>query len=124
MKIRPLVGSISRLIIFIVVVLPQPDGPTNITISPAGISMVMLSTAGCDCASYSFVTPSSRILAPPVVADSDTDPPWDGETGDNVEHGVQDDREKQNADSRGDDRVGGVRTTHAGDAREDVTAEA
>ncbi len=51
MKIRPLVGSISRLIIFIVVVLPHPEGPTSMTISPAGISMVMLSTAARDCAS-------------------------------------------------------------------------
>lgn len=45
MKMRPLVGSIRRLIIFMVVVLPQPDGPTSITISPAGISRVTLSTA-------------------------------------------------------------------------------
>jgi hypothetical protein len=28
-------GSISRLIIFIVVVLPQPDGPTSTDSSPA-----------------------------------------------------------------------------------------
>ena len=31
---RPVVGSISRLIIFSVVDLPQPDGPTRQTISP------------------------------------------------------------------------------------------
>ena len=36
MVIRPPVGSMSRLIIFIVVVLPQPDGPTRTQISPAG----------------------------------------------------------------------------------------
>ncbi len=36
----------SRLIIRIVVVLPQPEGPTNTTISPAGISMLTASTAG------------------------------------------------------------------------------
>ena len=47
-RMRPLVGSMRRLIIFIVVVLPQPDGPTSITISPAGISIEMLSTAGAD----------------------------------------------------------------------------
>ncbi len=35
-----------RLIIFIVVVLPQPDGPTKITISPSLTSRVRLSTAG------------------------------------------------------------------------------
>ena len=45
-RIRPEVGSISRLIIFRVVDLPQPEGPTKITVSPALISMVTLSTAG------------------------------------------------------------------------------
>jgi hypothetical protein len=39
------VGSISRLIIFIVVVLPEPDGPTRTTTSPSGMSMVTSSTA-------------------------------------------------------------------------------
>jgi hypothetical protein len=43
---RPEVGSLSRLIIRIVVVLPQPDGPTKTTISPAGISSETSSTAG------------------------------------------------------------------------------
>ena len=33
---RPPVGSISRLIIRSVVVLPQPDGPTSTQISPVG----------------------------------------------------------------------------------------
>ena len=42
----PLVGSISRLIILSVVVLPQPDGPTNMTTLPAGISRVSPPTAG------------------------------------------------------------------------------
>jgi hypothetical protein len=46
-RILPLVGSISRLIIFIVVVLPQPEGPTSTTISPAGMRIETLSTAGC-----------------------------------------------------------------------------
>lgn len=44
--IRPDVGSISRLIIFSVVDFPQPDGPTRITVSPALMSIVTLSTAG------------------------------------------------------------------------------
>jgi hypothetical protein len=48
-RIRPLVGSISRLIIFMVVVLPHPEGPTSITISPAGISRVTSSTAAWSC---------------------------------------------------------------------------
>ncbi len=38
MVMRPLVGSISRLTIFMLVVLPQPDGPTRTQISPAGTS--------------------------------------------------------------------------------------
>lgn len=35
--IFPDVGSMRRLIMRIVVVLPQPDGPTNTTVSPAGM---------------------------------------------------------------------------------------
>jgi hypothetical protein len=42
----PEVGSISRLIIFNDVVLPQPEGPTNITISPRGMCRDSVSTAG------------------------------------------------------------------------------
>ena len=44
--IVPSVGSISRLIIFSVVVFPQPDGPTSITISPVGTSRSRALTAG------------------------------------------------------------------------------
>jgi hypothetical protein len=36
MRIRPLVGSMSRLTIFSDVVLPQPEGPTKTQILPAG----------------------------------------------------------------------------------------
>lgn len=35
-----------RLIIRMVVVLPQPDGPTNTVVRPAGSSSETLSTAG------------------------------------------------------------------------------
>jgi hypothetical protein len=35
MRISPDVGSMSRFVIFNVVVLPQPDGPTRTQISPA-----------------------------------------------------------------------------------------
>jgi hypothetical protein len=35
-RIWPLVGSISRLTILRLVVLPQPDGPTRTQIRPAG----------------------------------------------------------------------------------------
>src|SRR5918996_3309453 len=44
--IRPAVGSMSRLIIFIVVVLPHPDGPTRTTVSPLPISRERSPTAG------------------------------------------------------------------------------
>ena len=44
-KMRPAVGSISRLTIFIVVVLPHPDGPTSTQISPSGTSSERSSTA-------------------------------------------------------------------------------
>src|SRR4051812_13890759 len=45
MKILPEVGSTSRLTIFSVVVLPQPDGPSNTQISPSATSKLMRSTA-------------------------------------------------------------------------------
>src|SRR2546426_539856 len=45
-KIWPDVGSMSRLIIFRVVVLPHPEGPTRTTSSPAGMVRLRLRTAG------------------------------------------------------------------------------
>ncbi len=44
-RIRPEVGSMSRFTIFIVVVLPQPDGPTSVTSSPSATSKDRSSTA-------------------------------------------------------------------------------
>ena len=44
-SIVPDVGSISRLIIRIEVVFPQPDGPTRVVIFPFGAVSVSLSTA-------------------------------------------------------------------------------
>lgn len=49
MSTRPEVGSISRLIIFSVVVLPQPEGPTMATVSPASMAIVSSLTAGLSC---------------------------------------------------------------------------
>ena len=43
--IRPLVGSMSRLTIFMLVVFPQPEGPTSTQISPAGTVRVRSVTA-------------------------------------------------------------------------------
>ena len=64
MRIVPDVGSISRLIILSDVVLPQPDGPTKATISPAGIVSESDSTAGVFCPGYFLTTFSSRSSAP------------------------------------------------------------
>src|SRR4051794_31052656 len=64
-KIRPLVGSISRLIIFNVVDLPQPDGPTRHTTSPGATSRSSSCTATVP-SEYRFPTPSSRIIASPA----------------------------------------------------------
>lgn len=46
MVICPEDGSISRLIILTVVLLPQPEGPTCITVSPAASSRLTSSRAG------------------------------------------------------------------------------
>src|SRR3954449_11348932 len=135
MKIRPSVGSISRLIIFIVVVFPHPDGPTSITISPAGMVRSTWSTAGAFCRGYRLVHPSRTICSPcpeprpgPLVSVlaivvSDTDTPRGGEAGDQVEHDVEDDREHEDSQGARHDVVGCVGTTHPRDAREDVAAQ-
>src|SRR5699024_9946690 len=49
------------------VVLPQPEGPTNATSSPAGISSDRLSTAGDTCPRYFFVIFLNSMLAPAVL---------------------------------------------------------
>ena len=62
----PVSGSISRLIIFMVVVLPQPDGPTSTTTSPAGMRRLTSSTAAPRWPGYRLLTPVSSIAAPRV----------------------------------------------------------
>ena len=57
-----------RLISFIVVVFPQPDGPTKITISPSGISRDSASTAGSAWPGNCLVSLSRRILIRPASA--------------------------------------------------------
>src|SRR3569833_1656183 len=59
---RPVVGSISRLIIFRVVDLPQPEGPTRQTTSPGFTSRSSSCTATVSSA-YFLPTPSSLIMA-------------------------------------------------------------
>ena len=44
-RIRPDVGSMRRFTIIMVVVLPQPDGPTSVTSSPSDTSNERPSTA-------------------------------------------------------------------------------
>src|ERR1019366_10646664 len=61
-QIRPLVGSIIRLIIRRLVVLPHPDGPTRTVILPDGAVKLRLSTAAVP-SGYVFVTESKRIIA-------------------------------------------------------------
>src|SRR5882724_11504280 len=53
-------GSISRLIMRRIVVLPQPDGPTNTHTSPSGTSKLRFSTATRPFG-YCLRTDSSRI---------------------------------------------------------------
>src|SRR5687767_2679022 len=59
----PEVIEISRLIIFMAVVLPPPDGPMSTQISPAGIVSERSSMAGRELPSYTLVTRSSTISA-------------------------------------------------------------
>ena len=47
-RMSPSVMSMSRLTIFIAVVLPPPDGPTSTHRSPAGMTRDRESTAGSD----------------------------------------------------------------------------
>src|SRR5437764_1458084 len=64
-KIRPVVGSISRLTIRIVVVLPHPDGPTSTDTSPRATSRSRECTATVPSA-YVLPTPSSRLDGVPA----------------------------------------------------------
>src|ERR1700742_2951013 len=61
-QIRPLVGSIIRLIMRSEVVLPQPDGPTRTVIWPDGAGKLRSSTAIAPPPEYFFVTDSKRIM--------------------------------------------------------------
>src|SRR5450631_4399945 len=63
-QIRPLVGSIIRLIMRRLVVLPHPEGPTRTVILPDGAVRLRLSTATVP-SGYVFVTESKRIIATP-----------------------------------------------------------
>src|SRR3990170_6122113 len=62
-QMSPEVGSTMRLIIFRVVVLPHPDGPTSTTISPSDTSNERSPTAGEGLPGNDFETCSRRIMA-------------------------------------------------------------
>ena len=61
-SIVPEVASTSRLIIFRVVVLPHPDGPTSTTISPSLMSRLSSLTAGLVWLGKVLETPRRRIM--------------------------------------------------------------
>src|SRR5579864_9571335 len=69
MLISPPVGCSSPATQRRVVVLPQPDGPSSTTISPAGTLKLTPSTAGRPIAKrlVSAVTSSAAVMVPPVV---------------------------------------------------------
>src|SRR4051795_2672694 len=75
MVMSPCSKSISRLITFNAVVLPAPDGPTSMQISPAPMLSDRLSTAGCCWPAYRFVTESKTISAAPPLAPERADGP-------------------------------------------------
>src|SRR5690606_1724155 len=101
MRISPEVGSTSRLIIFIVVVLPHPDGPTKTTSSPAGMSRVTLSTAGAGCPGYCLVSPRNSMRTP-AESRSNTKPPRGGELTDCEEERVEKHRDDDDAERSGE----------------------
>jgi hypothetical protein len=64
---RPAVGSIKRLIIRRVVVLPQPDGPISTTIDPSSMSRSRDVTAGVAAPSNCLETFLSLMAMAPIV---------------------------------------------------------
>src|SRR6056297_394380 len=116
--IRPPVGSMMRLIIFIVVVLPQPDGPTSTTISPRGMSIDTRSTAG-------FSWPGKRLVSSwSWIIRSVTDASWDGQTADGEVQKVEEHRQHDDDDGSAEQGLEGSRRRDAADAGEDLVAEA
>jgi hypothetical protein len=65
-KIVPEDGSSKRLIIFIVVVLPHPDGPTSTAVSPSSMSMQRWSTATDSELGKRLTTSTRRIIGSPM----------------------------------------------------------
>jgi hypothetical protein len=66
-SIRPDVGSIKRLIIRSVVVLPHPEGPISTTIDPSPMSRLNDDTAGVGEPSNTLETLSSLMATEPIA---------------------------------------------------------
>src|SRR4051812_4071707 len=124
MVIRPDVGWTRRLIIRIVVVLPQPDGPTKTTILPAGTTMEKSSTAASRVPGYRLVTCSSSISTPETSSFSATDTPRNGEALDQDVNAVEQQGEDDHPDRAGDGLVQGVGAPRVREPGEDLGAEA
>jgi hypothetical protein len=58
----PLSGSIIRLMMRIVVVLPQPEGPISTQTAPSGTMSVSRSTAGCAAPGKRLVSATISIM--------------------------------------------------------------
>src|ERR671917_985008 len=93
-----------RLIIFIVVVLPHPDGPTKTTISPSQISIERSSTAGSSWPGKTLVRSSRRIMVSavcmpcPFVASSVTDTSRGCKLAQHIEERVEQQRQHDDAE--------------------------
>src|SRR5437773_6283572 len=84
----PEVGSIRRLIIFMVVVLPHPDGPTSTTVSPRPMSSDRSATAAPPPPGYSLLTSFREIMT------SDTARAYPASLGLKASNGFRHDRQK------------------------------
>src|SRR5687768_16438798 len=99
-----------RLIIFIVVVLPHPEGPTRTTISPSYISIERSSTAASPWAGKTLVRSSRRIMVSAVcvfssVALSVTDTPRSRQFANQIEERVEQQRQHDDAEYAADHQV-------------------
>src|SRR5699024_12380305 len=118
----PVSVSMSRLIIFKVVVLPQPEGPTSMTMLPAGIYMVRQSTAGTAWPGNALVISRSRIETPWEAAvgaarsfcRSDTEPSRCGEPADADEDEIEQQGEEDDADHANDHGLQRVHSPYPG----------
>src|SRR4028118_1715000 len=119
-----------RLIIFIVVVLPHPEGPTKTTISPSGISSERFSTAGCACPGKVFVRFSNRIIisgafATPVFLEplSVMQTSRGSKSSEHRKEPVKEQGQHYYGEHRPEHQVEGNGATDAGDALEGVLSQ-